>query len=135
LITAACLVCFLDQWSKYMLERWLGRGCVSLSYLRIRLVISQKRTTRKPASLTVLATTWLFALASILFLLYKGGMFQNQAGLLGIGASLGGAMANLLDTWRRGSIVDFIDLKRWPVFNGADVAIIGGAVLAFWPGN
>jgi signal peptidase II len=37
----------------------------------------------------------------------------------------------LLDVLRRRHVVDFIDLGWWPVFNVADVGIVGGLVLAF----
>ena len=40
-----------------------------------------------------------------------------------------GAMGNLLDRLRLGYVVDFIDLGWWPVFNVADMAIVGGAIL------
>ena len=34
------------------------------------------------------------------------------------------------DGWFRGSVVDFIDLQWWPVFNVADSAItVGGCLL------
>ncbi len=46
---------------------------------------------------------------------------------------LGGALGNLLDRVRLGSVVDFIDFKIWPVFNLADTAIVlGVAILAFY---
>ncbi len=50
--------------------------------------------------------------------------------MLGIGCALGGAAGNLLDILRRQHVVDFIDLGWWPVFNLADVAIVGGLLLA-----
>ncbi len=43
-----------------------------------------------------------------------------------------GALGNLYDRIVYGSVIDFIDLSFWPVFNLADVAITaGGLVLAY----
>jgi len=39
----------------------------------------------------------------------------------------------MLDLLRRKYVLDFIDLGWWPVFNMADVGIVAGLVLAFWP--
>ena len=45
---------------------------------------------------------------------------------------LGGALGNLYDRITLGFVVDFIDLRVWPVFNAADSFItIGGMLLAF----
>jgi signal peptidase II len=40
-----------------------------------------------------------------------------------------GAFGNALDRAFRGYVVDFIEIRHWPVFNVADVAIVAGAVL------
>jgi len=53
--------------------------------------------------------------------------------MAGVGAALGGAAGNLLDILRRRSVLDFIDLRWWPVFNIADVGIVAGLAVAFWP--
>jgi signal peptidase II len=45
---------------------------------------------------------------------------------LGLGLVLGGAIGNLIDRIRLGYVVDFIDLRWWPVFNLADSAIVIG---------
>jgi len=43
---------------------------------------------------------------------------------------LGGAAGNLIDRLRFGYVVDFLDLRFWPVFNLADSALtIGAAVI------
>ncbi len=55
-----------------------------------------------------------------------------------LGLQLGGALGNLLDRLRLGYVVDFIDLRWWPVFNLADSAIVVGVgivmVTALVPG-
>jgi signal peptidase II len=51
---------------------------------------------------------------------------------ISLGLQLGGALGNLLDRVLLGSVVDFIDIKFWPVWNVADMAIVSGvALLAF----
>jgi signal peptidase II len=42
------------------------------------------------------------------------------------GLVLGGAAGNLIDRLRFGHVIDFIDLRVWPVFNVADSAITIG---------
>ena len=51
---------------------------------------------------------------------------------LALGLQLGGAIGNLIDRVRLGSVVDFIDIGPWPIFNVADSAVVVGvALLAF----
>ncbi len=45
---------------------------------------------------------------------------------------LGGAIGNLIDRVWLGYVVDFIDLRVWPVFNLADSAITVGVGLLLW---
>src|SRR5690606_30726031 len=42
---------------------------------------------------------------------------------------LGGTAGNLIDRLARGAVVDFIDVRVWPVFNVADTAIVAAAGL------
>jgi len=44
------------------------------------------------------------------------------------GLLLGGAVGNLIDRARLGSVVDFVDFPLWPAFNLADAAITVGMV-------
>lgn len=43
----------------------------------------------------------------------------------------GGAIGNLIDRIRFGYVVDFLDLRWWPVFNVADIALTVGVALLF----
>ena len=71
-------------------------------------------------------------LVYLLSTLRRAGSAVSAAGLALV---IGGAAGNLVDrlfrgdAWMRGSVVDFIDLQWWPVFNVADSAITVGAVL------
>ncbi len=42
---------------------------------------------------------------------------------------IGGALGNLLDRIRLGSVIDFLDFRIWPIFNIADSAINVGLFL------
>jgi signal peptidase II len=45
---------------------------------------------------------------------------------------LAGAVGNLIDRLRFGFVIDFLDLRVWPVFNLADSAITLAALLLSW---
>lgn len=50
----------------------------------------------------------------------------------GLAAALSGAIGNMLDRMAYGSVIDFFDIRIWPIFNVADLAISCGIVLLFW---
>ena len=51
---------------------------------------------------------------------------------ISLGLILGGALGNLIDRLLFGYVIDFIDLRFWPVFNVADSSItIGACIFAF----
>ena len=47
---------------------------------------------------------------------------------LPVGAIVGGALGNLADRARDGTVIDFIDPIAWPAFNLADVAVVAGVL-------
>ena len=57
---------------------------------------------------------------------------------IGLALILGGALGNLIDRFRFGQVVDFLDFHaagwHWPAFNAADSAITVGAVLLILEG-
>lgn len=53
----------------------------------------------------------------------------NPAMLVGLGLVGAGAAGNLVDALAYGYVVDFLDIRVWPVFNVADMAIVCGSML------
>ena len=75
------------------------------------------------------------AIVVVVILLGLGGRASRNATLAtstAMGLLLGGAVGNLVDRLIRHnnrSVIDFIDLRWWPVFNVADASITVGAIL------
>jgi signal peptidase II len=78
--------------------------------------------------LTVPLLFFYFLWASIIFLLlFKLIAIKNIFQKYAIIFILAGAFSNLLDRLYFGCVIDFINLKIWPVFNLADISICLGA--------
>ena len=79
----------------------------------------------------------LFAIAAIVVCLaIAATSFRARpiAHAIALGLVLGGAAGNLIDRIVRapglsGRVIDFVDLRVWPVFNAADASIVIGALL------
>lgn len=70
------------------------------------------------------------ALVAVAILLYARTVVRHSALLAAaLGMLLGGAVGNLVDRLRLGHVIDFIDLRVWPVFNVADIAVTLGVAL------
>jgi signal peptidase II len=51
---------------------------------------------------------------------------------LGLALVFGGAIANAYDRGVKGSVIDFIQVPHWPIFNIADSAITVGVAVLLW---
>ena len=100
--------------------------------LQIRLVRNARQVYSLRQIRVGMIGMFLVACACAAILRHTGTWFQSQRALVGLGMAFGGALGNLSDVLRRKSVTDFIDLGWWPVFNIADVGIVGGLILAFW---
>ena len=67
------------------------------------------------------------AVAFVLWMLLSGE--PSKATTTGCGLILGGAAGNLFDRALAGEVTDYVDLRVWPIFNAADVAIVLGVGL------
>ena len=67
-----------------------------------------------------------------LFVYYVRTATRDWMVSLALGLQLGGALGNIIDRFRHGYVVDFIDFPRFPTFNVADSAITIGVVLLMY---
>ena len=72
---------------------------------------------------------YLFWITIFLILIYSFLKSQNHFEKIALTFVLSGAISNMVDRVTRGCVIDFIDLKIWPVFNPADIYITIGVVL------
>lgn len=132
LVSVVTSVFLVDQVSKYFITRSLGLYESWPTDSFIRLVHSRNTGTAFglfPDQTTVLIIASLLAII-FLFYFYRTQAFSNQLLRIAIGLQLGGAFGNLIDRIVDGSVVDFIDVGWWPIFNLADSFItIGVAIL------
>lgn len=70
------------------------------------------------------------ALTLIFLLFYNRDRWADRrTAQRGVALLAGGAIGNLIDRIRLGAVIDYLDVRVWPVFNLADVAITVGAAL------
>ncbi|HEX9988339.1 MAG TPA: signal peptidase II [Chloroflexia bacterium] len=127
------LVASADQFSKWLVtSRCIDRDLPSRKAVpvRIRLVTNRKLPIGSAQNKHVLLALWIVLVLSIIIIAQFGPLFRSAMAQVGLGIALGGSMGNLCDIlWRKG-VVDFIDLRIWPLFNLADASIVAGVALA-----
>lgn len=143
----AMMVFILDQVTKAAATAWLAPrealtiipGFLDLAYVRnTGAVFGLFRSLADPWRSLILTLVPLLALVLVLAMALRTPSTRLRVqGALGL--ILGGALGNLLDRLRLGSVVDFIGVYvgryHWPNFNAADSAIcvgVGLLVLDMW---
>lgn len=128
----------LDQLTKELILREIGPG-TAREPIEIIPGILQFRFVRNTGSafgmfqgqsgvITVLA----MAAVTFLAIYYFRKARNDHLVALALGLQLGGAIGNLVDRFRHGYVVDFIDFPRFPTFNVADSAITVGVALLMY---
>ncbi len=135
-------IVIMDQGTKYLVSLFLLEGD---SIPIIQNVLYFNHVLNPGAAFGFLAyQTTLFVAVTVLvvlLLLYLLLRLPNDYRYMKLGFALqvGGALGNLIDRVRTGYVIDFLYLTFWPpVFNLADVAIVGGIVflaLSIWREN
>jgi signal peptidase II len=126
-LLAAAAVVIADQVSKAIVVDSIGRGEHVKFFLGIELTHTRNKGVAFGAfggggtPVTVVTVVAVVALA-----VYFARHTSRPWLWLPFGVVAGGAIGNLADRLREGSVVDWIDPIFWPAFNLADVAIVVG---------
>lgn len=134
----ATAVIIIDQLAKTWAVNALDSGRIVdvVSTLRMNLTYNSGMAFSKGQGLG--PVIGVFALVIVVFLTLSLRKSSDWRRLLATGLIIGGALGNILDRVFRGtgnfhgSVIDFIDLQWWPIFNVADMAVsVGAALLIF----
>lgn len=135
LYVTASVVFVLDRFTKLWAERALAdRPPLDVIPGLLRFVY----TTNSGGAFSIgQSAPWLFAGATLLVsvaIVVASFRLTHRWIAVALGLVLGGALGNLADRVLRGEglsgrVVDFIDVRVWPVFNLADSAVVVGAIL------
>lgn len=132
----AIVVIGLDQLSKvWAVSALTGRPPLQVvgSWLQLVLVRNSGAAFSLGGGFTVVIS--LLAVVIVVVLVRRARGLKSKLWALALGAMIGGALGNLTDRLvrspggLRGHVVDFIQLPYWPVFNVADMAVVGAAIL------
>ena len=132
-LVASCAVAGLDQAVKLMVLAVKPNLSVIPGFFSIRFA----RNTGAAFSLFagfpgVLAAVGVAILAGLLFYLCNRGAAAPVPERIGLSLLIGGAVGNLVDRFRLGYVVDYLDVfvgnYHWPTFNLADSAVTLGVV-------
>jgi signal peptidase II len=142
LVTGVALVLLtVDQGSKKWALTRLSDGRIvdAVGSLRFALTWNTGASFSVGSDLELGPYIALLALVVVGWLLWSGHS-ASRLGAVAAGMVSGGAVGNLLDRALRsgpagteagfmgGAVVDFIDVQWWPIFNVADMGVVGGAL-------
>ena len=127
-------VLFLDQLTKFLATRFLQLNTpVGLikNFLYLTLVHNRGAAFGMFRNqLLMFGFISIFAIVVIFY--YLKNKHHSVFSSISLSLILAGAMGNLIDRLRFGFVIDFLDLRVWPVFNLADSAITIAALLLSW---
>ncbi len=113
-LTVSALV-IIDQLSKYII-RSSGGFYICNSGISFGIHLS----------LGIFYLLWIIIITAIVLLIFKS---RSKLTIFSLLLILSGAFSNIIDRLFFGCVIDFIDIKVWPIFNIADILISAGAIL------
>ena len=135
----AAVVVAADQLSKVWAVAALDDGPISVLG-PVRLALTRNKAGAFGLGGAFVPLLAVGATVLVVVLVLRGDLVRRPLLAVAAGLVLGGAFGNLADRLfrapglLRGAVVDFVDLRWWPVFNLADSAITCGCLLLLWSG-
>jgi signal peptidase II len=125
----------VDQAIKYLVASHMKLGesiAVIGDFLHIRYLVNYGISFslfEGHPSLVIAIQTAIFVVLGITFIVLYRGMAAAVQILVGFAITLAGGVGNLIDRYVHGYVIDYISVLSFPVWNFADMCIIGGCVL------
>lgn len=123
-----------DQWSKWMVMEKMSPG-ESIPVIDRLFYLTYVRNPGAAFGMLPNKTAFFIIITAgvILGILWFARRIEGERSLLKSGLALqaGGALGNLIDRLRFGHVVDFLDVRVWPVFNVADIGLVIGVGILF----
>ena len=110
---------FLDQLSKYFAKSIAPSSLIAFT-------CNKNIAWSLPIEPAFFYPLWMVIFVFLAYSLASGKNSNQQLALVFI---LSGAVSNIFDRLQYGCVIDFIDLRIWPVFNLADIYITIGMVI------
>ena len=131
LLSTVPTVLFLDQISKLIIKStlFLGESWPAQGLVRITYGTNTGTAFGLFPNQTVFLIVASFIAIGFLVYFYRTHALPRPMLRFAIGLQLGGALGNLVDRIVYGSVVDFIDVGWWPIFNLADSSIVVGMTI------
>ncbi len=149
LIAAAVFI--LDRWSKWLVETRFGPFDIRTVIPGLLNIVSSQNpgvafglfsesaSQYRTAILVVFSLVAILILGGLLWRVDRAGSRVDTRTAFGLACIFGGALGNVFDRVRSGTVTDFLDFyigqTHWYTFNLADTAICVGAgllLLAMW---
>jgi signal peptidase II len=133
-LASALAVWLADRAAKALVRRSLAEGQVGWRWgpLEIRRVTVRARRPMSLRQRRGLVVLWLATIAGLGIQVAYGTHLDGFLAHAALGAATGGAASNLGERIRSASVLDFVKVGGWPVFNIADVGISCGALIALY---
>ena len=130
LFATATSVLLIDQLTKYLVQKnlTLGQSWPSEGFLRLTHATNSGTAFGLFQNQTPILIVMSIMAIGFLVYFYRTQKISKPMLSIPIGLLLGGASGNLIDRLRSGTVVDFIDVGWWPIFNVADSSIVVGVL-------
>ncbi len=122
----------IDQWTKHIVATSFqpGESRLFIPHLLYWTYVQNHRGAFGLfGSQTWLLVAMAVAVLSVFWYSFRDLAAHSLLVRLSFGGIVGGAVGNILDRFHYAYVVDFIDLKWWPVFNVGDSCITVGVAL------
>ena len=133
-LSLALVILGADQLTKFLVRNHMavGESIPESWFIRITYIQNTGGAFGLFANQTIFLTiAAIIGICVIGYFFIRGSRFRFVL-RLSLALQMGGALGNVIDRLTFGYVIDFIDIRVWPIFNVADSSITIGFFLLVW---